>query len=74
MKRDQRYAVDLQQMAALSVTPFVDKTISLTTDVNINLDNYQLDQNEDIDLFRPQFYSHIIDLSSQVKWQLTQTK
>ena len=40
------------------------------TDVNINLDNYQLDQNEDIDSFRPQFYSQIIDLFSQVKWQL----
>ena len=52
----------------------MDKNIALTTAVNINLDSYQLDQNEDIDLFRHQFYSQIIDLFSQVKWQLTQTK
>ena len=51
MKRDQRYAFSLQQRAALSVTPFADKTISLTTDANTNLDNCQLDQNEDIDSF-----------------------
>ena len=74
MKRDKRHAVNLQQRAALSVTQFMDKNIALTTAVNINLDNYQLDQTEDIDLFRPQFYSQIIDLFSQVKWQLTQTK